>query len=373
MTKYTYKARQEDGKIVTAFMDATGKEEAIDRICKFGYYPISVEEVKLGQVKKNVKVGVLDGIYLYKDITTFTSQLSDLIKNGMPILSAISVIEEQTQNKKLRTIVAEIFLRIKDGAKFSDVLRTYSSCFDRFYVSMVRVGEDNGTLAEVLAKIEENRKKQAAIKRKLRSALVYPLLIIIVGVFSVMFMMTHVLPKLVDLIASMNVSLPVPTQILIKIIDFFEKNGTQIIIGAIIVLLMITRIMKIPKNRVWFDKVKVKFPLFGQVLLKEELARFLGTFSVSLNNGLQLINALDLSTETIENEFVKKEIEGFSKHIRNGESLGNVMKKSKIIPIMLSNMVSVSEQSGSLPETLNNISQDYEMEMDEIVKSLMVL
>ena len=236
---------------------------------------------------------------------------------------------------------------------------------------MVKVGEDNGTLAQILKKIVLTRKKQDSISTKIKSALVYPAVVAVVGIAAVVFMMTNVMPKLVTMLVSMNVKLPMPTLLLINIVKWFESYFSLFLILLVLMYFICMGLVK--KNRFIFDKLKINMPFVGTALLRSDLARFCAALGTSLESGLQLIKSLELSASIVSNEYLKDIIMKCHDQVVNGRSLGQTMKDAKVFPKIVTNMISVSEKSGSLTTTLLNIADNYEEEIDEFLKRVTTL
>ena len=370
MNRFKYKAKKKDGTIISAFIEALNTEDAIDRICKFGYFPIHVQE----QVNKGNSKGIryyFESFFIRKKINVFASQLSELIKNGMPVLYSIDVIISQTDSSILVEVFNDLYVRIKDGESLSEALAFYPSFFDQFFISMIKVGEENGTLSEILKKIVITRKKQDSISSKMKSALVYPAVVAVVGIAAVVFMMTNVMPKLVTMLQSMNVELPMPTLVLISIVNWFESYFLFFLIFLVLLYFLCSSLVK--RNREFVDKLKLNIPFIGNAILRSDLSGFCAALGTSLESGLQLIKALELSASIVSNRYLKGIIMKCHDKVINGQSLGQTMKETGVFPKIVTNMISVSEKSGSLSTTLLNIADNYEEEIDEFLKRVMTL
>jgi len=371
MAQFKYKAKDRAGKVVSSFIEGESKEDAIDKICQLGYYPINVEDLQEAYRTDAITISPFEQFSLRKNVTNFTRQLASLLKSGIPVLKAIAIILEQDTSRGFRGILEDAFMNIKDGKNLSWVFAKYPMIFDKFYVSMIKVGEDNGTLSEILFKLVDYRKKQDEIKSKISGALAYPLLVGTVGFFSVVFIMTNVMPKLISLIQGMRLKLPACTLALIKTAGFVQDYFYAICLFIILAYILVSGLLRNKQAKLAIDAFKLKLPIFGRLIIESEMANFSQTLKASLESGLQMLKSLELSISVITNQVVIDELEKVHASVTTGVSIGACMKGSKVFPEMVGSMISVGEESGRLTDILGQVAEDYEIRVSETIKVLM--
>ncbi len=373
MPDFRYQAKDTAGKTVKAFITAFSKEDAIDKISRMGYFPVSVDEVSSGTEVTSKAPGLLDLIFLRSKVTVFARQLSGLLKGGVSALNSIKIMADQSDNAQFKHVLETIFKNVKDGKSISDGLAAYPAVFDSFFVSMVRVGEDNGSLPEVLSKLVQYRKRQDDIRAKIKGAFVYPSIVGVVGFFSVLYIITYVLPKLISLIEKMGMQKPMATVILIDIVKYTRLYFVHAAAAVLIAVYIFINVKKTRWGKLAFDRIKLAIPVFGNIVLKSEVVTFARTLKTSLESGFGMLRALELSTSVLTNEAVKLEVTKFYEDVRSGGSLSEVVRGSKLLPKMVGGLISVGEESGKMTEALDSMASEYEEELDEKIKLLLSL
>jgi len=370
MGLYRYKAKKGPEDIITSVISAASKDEAIDKISKMGYMPILVEDAGSEGQQSQKKQGLLSGRIKSKQLTVFSRQLSILLKSGVPILKALTILAEQTPNHYLRNILNNIRRQVKDGNTLSSALSRHPKVFSQLYISLVRAGEESGTLEVALLRIAEYRYKQEQIFSSIRTALTYPVLMALVGTGTIIFMLTFVLPRLLSIFVRLGQELPWPTKVLIAISNFLtQKWMFAILILAVILIAIIFKWFNSSKTgKLFISYAKLHSPIFGGIFLKAELARFSRTLELLLKSGIQLLSAIDKSIPTINNEIISDELKKAYKAIEQGESFGATLDKCKIFPKFMVNLISVGQESGRIDEALEELAFTYENETDEAIK-----
>jgi len=372
MAEFRYKAKESNGNIISATIAAITKEEAIDRICKKGLYPISVLEMR-GNNGGNKKASLFSEIAAKSHVTYFTRQLAGLLKSGISVLKGISIIGQQNENAAFCEALNRVESGIKDGRSLSEMLQEHPRLFNQFYISMVRVGEENGTLPEVLLRLADYRRRREEISSKVKNALTYPAVVALVGIFTIVFIMTNVLPKLVELIKGLGMELPGITVMLINMVTFMEKYFGCMVIAVIVFLVAFVKLSRNTNVRLAIDRIKLRLPIFGRVLLESELIGFAQTLRASLDSGLQLLRSIELSQSVLTNEVMKAELAKYYNYVKSGLSLGDMMRESHVFPSMVSNMIAIGESSGSLIGALDQIADDYQWRINDTVSRLVTL
>jgi len=370
MGAYTYKAKKGPDEIVESVIYASSKKEAIEKISQMGYLPVRVEEAGSPAVTDTGKPGFFFKRVRPKLVTVFTRQLSILLRSGVPILNALTILVDQSDSMYLKAVLSEIRQAVKDGKELSSALSLYPHIFPALYVSLVRAGEDSGTLEEALMRIAEYRYKQEQIISRIRTALTYPLLMAIVGVGTIVFMLTFVMPRLLKIFARLGQDLPLPTKILIGISNFLTQKPVWLVAGILAagIVFFFQRGIQSKREQLFISYLKLHMPLFGNVFLKAELARFSRTMELLLKSGIQLLRALQGSIPTVDNEIIREELKQGYKAIEQGQSFGATLGRASVFPKFMVNLVSVGEESGKIDEALQELARTYEEETDEAVK-----
>lgn len=370
MSVYKYKAKKGPNKVINAVINAVSRQEAIDKISEMGYLPIAIEEVRDGEsaVFSSKKLNQIK--LKSKQITVFTKQLAILLRSGVPILKGLLILADQSLNPDFKAILNTINAQIKDGNSLSAALAAFPNIFSPLYVSLVRAGEDGGTLETSLLRIAEYRQKQEQIFTNIKTALTYPVLMAIVGMGTIIFMLTFVMPRLLGIFARLGQELPLPTKILISISNFLTQGWVWVIILCVGIagVIYFKNNPASRRRKLFISQLKLKLPIFGEVFLKAELSRFSRTLELLLNSGVHVLAALQRSIPIIENEIMQDELKKAYKAIEQGESFGTTLDQSAVFPKFMVNLISVGEESGNLEDALKELALTYENETDEAVK-----
>jgi type II secretory pathway component PulF len=372
MANYNYRAKKGLQEIVTGTIEAASEKEAIEKISALGYLPVKLEEVAAAQ-KAQIPPTLPParkqfGRIKSSQITVFTRQLSSLIKSGVPILTAINIIKEQTESLSLKAVLADIYNVIKNGGTFSSALEAYPKHFPPLYVAMVRTGENSGALPACLLRIAEYRAKQEELLSRLRMAMAYPLLMALVGIGTVIFMLAYVMPRLMGIFSSLGQNLPLPTQILLAISQVLRQRGGWMALGAVVLVFLIRRQLNTKIGRLAGSALKLRIPVFGKFSLKADLACFSRTLELLLKSGLPILRALQISVQVLDNEIIKERLIKSYRDLEQGISFGRSMKDSKLLPLFMVNLISVGEESGNLAGALGEVADAYERDTDEMIR-----
>ncbi|MDP8213354.1 MAG: type II secretion system F family protein [Candidatus Zapsychrus exili] len=370
MTTFIYKAKKGTIKTVTGTISANTQDEAIELINELGLLPIFVKSqsskdlsIDLNKIKKIKR----------KELYIFNKQLRNLLKSGVSILKALSIIEDQTENITFRRIIVAIGLGIRNGKSFSECLMVYPSLFSQLYITMVTVGEESNNLEEVIEKISEYQYQQQQITAKVKSALAYPLFMFFMGLVSVYFILTFVLPRMAGLFESIADTLPLPTIILLKISYLFNQYAIVIILAILLIVFGIIRWAKSQKGHLAISNILLRIPIFGEIVLRNELACFCRTVVLLLNSGISIVNAIRISIPIMSNEVIKLSFVKCKDDLIAGGSFGDGIRKCEQIPVMMGHLISVGEESGNLNSVLNDIADSYEQETEEKIKVITTL
>ena len=368
MTNYNYRAKKGLQEIVNGTIEAASEKEAIEKISALGYIPMHLEEAKGGQ-KAPVPVAPKPGGRIKgSQITIFSRQLSSLLKSGVPILSAINIIREQSENVNFKAVLYDIYNVIKNGGTFSSALEAYPRYFSVLYIAMVRTGENSGALAASLLRIADYRAKQEELLSRFRMAMAYPILMALVGVATVVFMLTFVMPRLMGIFSNLGQNLPLPTRILLAISQGLRHWWPGIILSITAVILIIKQQLKTKMGRLSWSILKLHIPIFGNFALKADLACFSRTLELLIKSGLPILSALQISVQVLNNEVIREKLLKSHQDLEQGGSFGRSMKDSKLLPLFMVNLISVGEESGNLASALAEVADSYERDTDEMIR-----
>lgn len=386
MPQFAYRAKKGPSDVVNGTLEAASVEEALEKLDGMGLLPVRVDEVGASKAdgaapKKRASDSapaqaapaprrLKGGRIKSSQITMFGRQLSSLIKSGVPILRALWIISEQTDSVALRAFLSQAQDEIKNGSTLSSVLVRYPKLFPPVYIAMVRAGEDSGTLQETLLRVSEYRKKQEDLASKVRSASAYPALMALTGAGTILFMLAFVIPKLTTLFDRMGEALPLPTQILMAVSNALRTPPFWA--GAAVLAAAVTAAVRFKSERasLFWSRAALSAPFVKDFVLKTELARFSRTLELLVRCGTPIMRAIEITAPVVENRVLRRVFEQAQKDLGGGGTLGQTLKRSRDIPLFMTNLVSVGEESGSLDDALGEIASFYEAETEEAVKTV---
>lgn len=370
MPLFEYKAINEMGKTITGSMDAAFSGAVSEYLGNQNLMPLKITEKKKGGW--NFSIGGPKKVK-NEEIITFTKQLVTLLRAGVPIISALEAIGEQTDDQVLKKTLQGVHDDVEGGSNFSNALAKYPGVFSELYVNSVRAGESGGVLDQVLLRIGALMTYETEIKSKVKGAIRYPI-IVIVGIsiaFSVL--MTLVVPKFIDIFAQSKVELPLPTRILIGISWVFQNYWFVLLGGIIAIGFSFFYYIRTPAGRYQWDKIKLKMPVFGQLFLKTAMSRFTHMFETLNKSGLPILQTMDIVAKTLGNAYIGKEMEKIGQGIEKGQGISKPLQESKMFPPLVVRMIAVGEQSGSLDEMLKNVAEHYDSEINYLIENIVGL
>jgi len=378
MPKFAYTAKKGPEEIVEGEIVADNLDQVVRELDTMGLIPVNIDELgreqpetKPKEPKEERAPVVRNRKIRSKDIDAFTWQLASLVKASVPILRALTLISQQTDNQNLKVVVNDLKNRVKDGKTLSEAMGRYPKQFNNLFLSMVQSGERGGVLDEVLYKVAEHREKEQMMRRKIQSALAYPMVMLVVGIGTVFVMLTFFMPKFVGIFDRMGRELPLPTQVLINISEFMQMYWIWFIGVIGFAFIVFGRMQPGGKKKFFFDMVKLHTPIVKQFVRDAEIAKFCRTLGMLLKNGLPVYESLALATRTLDNEVLRRQLEVTSKDIVNqGATLSASLKKVKVFPNFAINMIAVGEEGGRLEESLSGVAEAYEKEVDQAISVL---
>ncbi len=369
MNTYKYRAKKNAREIIEGVIEAASDKDAIEQLSAMGYLPVRLEQAVPAR-DENRSSSRRKPTVRSRTITVFSRQLASLLRSGMPILKGLSIIREQSDNAHFKEVIGSIHDRIKEGGTFSSALSDYPSLFPPLYIALIRSGEDGGSLPGALLRIADYRAKQEELVSRFRMAMMYPALMALVGLCTVIFMFTFVMPRLTGIFLNMGQQLPLPTRVLISISQAVRQWGFALVVVAAAAALIAWKQSRTRAGRKIFGFVGLRIPLFGALLIKSEIARFSRTMETLLRNGIPILRAMEISIPVIGNEVIREQVGKSYKVLAEGGSLGKSLGNVPFFPAFTSNLIIVGEESGKLDEALSDVAAIYEAEADETLRVL---
>ncbi|HXX95040.1 MAG TPA: type II secretion system F family protein, partial [Planctomycetota bacterium] len=302
------------------------------------------------------------------EVAVFTRQLSDLLRAGVPINRALHTLASQTSNLTLSETITEIEKEISTGQALHESLAKFPKVFSNLYVSMVRAGETGGFLEDVLRRLAIFIEKDEELKSRVMSALAYPILLIVIGTFAVVFLMVFFIPRFSEIFKKMGNNLPVPTQIVMTISYFFRDNWILASLGLVALGFVWSRLIATVTGRHLVDRFKIRVALFGDIIKKNAISRFTRTLGTLLKSGVPILNALTISKEAMGNVILMEDIDEAAAGVKQGRSLAEIMRLSRYFPPAVVDMIAVGEEGGNLDEVLVNIAESYDIQVERAVR-----
>lgn len=368
MINYVYTAKHtETGEVVKAEVQAENEQSAAKLLVSQKLFPIDIQNKENSRFGTKLKVGT--GVRT-KDRVVFTRQLSTLINAGLPLTGSLRTVRDQVSNKNLNSIVAAIVSSVEGGSSLSDSFAQHPKVFNQIYVSMIAAGEASGTLDKTLERIAYQQEKDAAIVSKIRSAMIYPIIVLGVIFAVLIFMLTAVLPQITNLYKDMGKDLPLITQILANM-SYFLTHFWYIALPLIgLAGYGIYLILKTERGGDVLDTAKIKTPLLGKLFMKVYMARYARTLGTLLDSGIPMLQGLQIVRDGISNRHLAHSIERSMTQVRGGKALSATLENDPNFLMLVPQMIRIGEQSGAIGEMLGRVAKFYEDEVDEEVKNI---
>jgi general secretion pathway protein F len=374
MPVYQYKGYRNDGGAATGIIDAESPKVARVKLRKVGVFPTDMVEqgsAPAGSItgtsgKSTAGIGRSPALST-TDVAMMTRQLATLLVAGLPLVDALGVMVDQAEKKAIKSLMADIREEIRGGATYSGVLERYPREFSQIYVHMVRAGEASGALDQILFRLAEFLEKQLALKHKVTNAILYPMIMLIVGTVVLFFLVTYVVPKITAVFEHSKQALPWPTIVLMNVSHFFADYW-MLLLGLILgCIWMVRRALRTEAGQTTRDRLILKIPLIGQVARMVSISRLASTLATLLSSGVQLLEALDVSKRVMNNRILEQAVEAARQNIREGETIAEPLKRSGEFPPLVTHMIAVGEKSGEMEEMLRRIGQIFDGEVDRVI------
>jgi len=364
MPVFEYKGKTSGGAVVTGTLKTKDRAE-LDRVLRRN--KIVVTGVKKKPTELQIKFGT--GVKKL-DISRFTRQFSTMIGAGLPMVQCLDILGAQSENKEFAKIVHKVKDSVSGGSTLSESLNRHPKVFDTLYTNMVEAGEIGGALDVILTRLANYREKADALTRKVKGAMVYPSVIVVVAVGVTFAMLTWIVPVFAKMFGGLNAELPEPTQIVLGISNFLQSNILYIFLGLIGAVAGFLFWISTPRGRLIFDKLLLKLPIFGTLVRRSAVARFTRTLGTLLSSGVSIIEALEVTAKTAGNMVIANAIKKSVISIAEGDTITAPLKATGVFPPMVTQMISVGEKTGGLDEMLSKIADFYDEEVDAAVGAL---
>jgi len=366
MPRFKYTVKDKDGNTVTGDNDSRSKEALVELLRKQDFTIIAIEEDQAATAKKKTATAKIK----LEDLVIFTRQLATMVEAGIPLVNVLDILSEQIEKKGFSEIIAGIKNDVETGSSFSQSLAKHPKVFSQLYINMVRAGESSGLLDEILNRVATYLEKSAALQRKVKSAMVYPVAVITIAVSITIFLLIKVVPTFQGIFDMLGGELPLPTQLLLALSNFLRHWFLLGLIGFIVFVVVTAQYIKTAQGRLVFDKLMLRLPIFGDLIKKVSVAKFARTLSTLVRSGVPILGSLDIVAKTSGNKIVENTVNEAQEAIREGKNLAEPLSKSPVFPPMVVRMISVGEQAGELEKMLSKIADFYDEQVDVAVSSL---
>lgn len=370
---FNYQVRDRGGKLVSGTLEADSQAAVVSKLRSLGYAPVSVEQVRQGGMSREIKIPGLGGKKpKLGDIAIFSRQFATMISSGLSLIRSLSILTEQTENQKLAEVIGEIRDYVEAGGALSEALAEHPDVFPKLYTAMVRAGETAGMLDAVLLRIAETLEKDVALRRKIKSAMTYPVIVLAMAVLLTTFMLIFIVPVFAGMFEQLGGELPLPTQILQTASQFLTTPlGIAIYIGVPVGLWQLFKyVRKTERGRFQLDVIKLKLPVFGTLFHKIALSRFARNLGTLLKAGVPILQSLEITADTVNNGPIGNATKDVQDSVRQGESIAGPLTEHEVFPPMVVQMIAVGEETGQVDTMLEKIAEFYDQEVEAMTEAL---
>ena len=367
MKAFAYQARDSSGKITSGVQEAINEDNAINALMTRGLMVLSIQQKAGGKASRRY------GVISETDLVLFTRQLATMIDAGLPLMTGLTALYEQSDPKKqagLQRVIAELIARVQEGDSFNEAISRHPKVFSRLYISMVKAGESGGLLAEVLDRLATFLEENARLHKKIKSAMTYPVVVLCIAFLITTFLIVKVVPVFGGIFADFNAKLPGPTQFLMDLSDFVRAEWyiCILIIGGII--FGIRAFLRSKSGSESWDRWKLKLPVFGELIRKIAMTRFARTFAQLIRSGVPILEVMDIVGESSGNYVIAQSIKSVRDGVEKGDHLTNAMSRQTIFPPMMLRMVAAGEQTGKIDAMLEKMADFWDEEIEATLDAL---
>lgn len=366
--RFTYTAQTKEGKTIQGTAEAANKEALVNLLAKQGARPLVIKSdgEKSHKSKRGKKVKS-------KDLVVFTRQLSTMVSAGVPLTRSLATLQSQTESKYFKQVLGEVMKEVESGQPLGDTFAKYPNVFSDVYVNMVKAGESGGILDEILKRLAAQVEQDASMRKKVKSAMTYPVVILVITIIAFFGIMMFVIPKLGKIITDLggpDAELPIYTKVLLDGSKFMQSNAVFIFVTLFIASYVFRRYIKTPKGKLWWHGFLLKIPVMGMLITKIAVARFARTFASLMSAGVAVLDALEVTGGAIGNKVIENELKEASKAVKNGKQLSEPLSHSKHFPAIVAQMLAIGEETGQIDTILIKVADFYEEEVETTIDGL---
>jgi len=376
MPSFAYQAKDSTGRSVNGIIEAENERVLRAKLREMNYFVTGITEKSSSMLQADLGAvfGKFRGVS-EQALVVFSRQFATMINAGLAMVRCLDVLSVQTEDKQLKNVITAVRKDVEGGSTLANSLAKYPKVFSALFVNMVRAGELGGILDEVLNRLATFLEKDYNLRKKVKSAMTYPMVILVMAVLIVLFLVTFIMPTFVSLFEGMNMKLPWPTKILIGVTTGIRHWEVDLIILVVLVVAVILfrRYVATPAGRLQYDKFKLKLPVFGQLIRKVAISRFCRTLGALLQSGVPIMQALEIVGKASGNEVVAQTVTRVRESVREGESIALPLQLSGLFPPLVTQMVAVGEETGNLDGMLAKIADFYDTEVEYMLASLTAL
>ena len=365
MGTFTYTARAFNGDLRTATIDAPSRDDVIAQLRK--------QRLSVVKIDQDASSKMSGGAIKTRDVVIFTRQFSTMINSGLPLVQALTILSEQTDNKALAAVTRKVVFDVESGNTVADALSKHPKAFTNLYVNMVAAGEAGGILDTILMRLATFLEKNDALVRKVKGAMIYPTVIMSVAAIAIIVLLLFVIPVFESMFASVGQALPLPTRIVIAASKFLNAYWWMLGAGVLTSGFLFKRYYASSSGKLVIDRLALKMPVLGDVLRKSAVSRFTRTLGTLISSGVSILEGLEITAKTAGNRVIQDAIMASRASIAGGDTIAQPLQKSKVFPPMVISMIAVGEQTGGLDEMLSKIADFYDEEVDAAVSNLLSL
>jgi type IV pilus assembly protein PilC len=367
---YEYRAKDKTGAIHAGQMEGSSSSAVATTLRDKGYVPLRIDEKRSTTLQKEIQVPGFKKKVKVKDIAVFSRQLATMVNSGLTLIRALTILEEQSENSLLKSVITDVKSRVEQGNSLSAAFEAHPDIFSHLYVSMVRAGEVGGALDETLVRLADTLEASVRLRSKVKSAMAYPMVVLALIILIVTGMLVFVVPIFEGMYSDLGGSLPLPTQLLISVSGLLTSLWWLVLGGTIGAVVGFKRWKDNEAGAAAWDRFKVRLPIFGGVVQKISISRFARTFAVLSRTGVPVLQALDIVAMTSGNWLVSEASRDIQASVKRGESLVTPLHQHDIFPPMVTHMMAVGEETGALDEMLSKVADFYDTEVDDTVNAL---
>ena len=364
---YDYKVRDRSGNMVTGQLIGDSEGLVMAKLREMGMTPV---EVKKSSAGLKMEINLRPGHVKLKSLAVFSRQFATMVNSGLPILRALAILSDQTESTELKKVLTQVRVDVEQGASLSGAMSKHPKAFSDLFLAMVKSGETGGVLDNVLLRLADLIEKEVELRRKVKSAMTYPIAVVALVVLLMSAMLLFVVPQFESIYSQLGGTLPLPTRVLLGISKGVRTYWWMVIGGTVGFVVFFRRFKKTTRGREIIDAFKLRVPIFGALFHKTALARFSSTLGMLLRSGVPILQALDIVSDTVNNKVIAKAVTDVQGSVREGESIARPLARHAVFPPMVVQMLAVGEETGAVDTMLDKVSDFYNNEVEAAVDAL---